>query len=267
MTNQGQASKDSLRKHFEQRAPGYASAVRTYTDAKLAELCWEVLPKKEFQSILDLGAGQGHFTYLLSPHFPNKTIFFDISSQMLNEGVQRGIIPKNKIVIGDAEEGLPFPDETFDLVLCRYAWHDFQNQEFVAKEIARVLVEKGVFLLVDMCPFPEASPYVDLYNKIHSLKTKLPTNIITWKRLLEMMEKVNLKLLDSRWYTSKVRLQDWVIEGQITKEEATLIRGKIEEHREEFARIISIHLDPGTDEILFYFPVVICSFSKLKKRK
>lgn len=258
----GGSNQNRLRNYFRQRAPGYASRVSTYTDANLAMLCWEVLPRKNFQSILDLGAGQGHFSYLLSPHFPDKTIFFDISPEMLQEGVRRGLIPKDRIRVGDVNKGLPFSSKTFDLVLCRYAWHDFRHQERIAKEVARVLMSNGVFLFVDMCPYPEASSYVHLYNALHSLKTKLPTNIVTWERLLGMAKNAGLELLSKRWYVSEVALRNWVEEGQITEEESESIRRNIETRWEEFNRVVSIRVDSHTGDLLFSFPVVICSFLK-----
>ena len=104
-------------------------------------------------------------------------LYLDLSARMLSEGVAQGRIPQSSAVLWDADEHLPFESSAFDLAICRYAWHDFEDQHAVGEEIARVLASKGVFLVVDMS-LPHASEVaVAAYNELHTLKSSTQTRI------------------------------------------------------------------------------------------
>lgn len=49
---------------------------------------------------------------------------------------------------GDGKH-LPFPDSTFDLVVCLYGLHHFRGYLEAVREIARVLKPNGIFALID----------------------------------------------------------------------------------------------------------------------
>jgi SAM-dependent methyltransferase len=66
---------------------------------------------------------------------------------------------------GDVEK-LPFPDESFSVVLSRYAFHHFPNPGVVLAEMARVCRRGGRVLIADGCPPPEKA---DAYNHFEKL--------------------------------------------------------------------------------------------------
>lgn len=59
-----------------------------------------------------------------------------------------GAAPNTALCRADAKH-LPFPDSTFDLVLCLYGLHHFRGYLESLREIARVLAPSGIFALID----------------------------------------------------------------------------------------------------------------------
>src|SRR5690625_2083820 len=79
--------------------------------------------------VLDLCCGGGHVTYRVAPHVA-EVVAVDLTAEML-EAVRRTAADRG---LGNVEvrqapaESLPFPDERFDVVLCRFSahhWRDF----------------------------------------------------------------------------------------------------------------------------------------------
>jgi ubiquinone/menaquinone biosynthesis C-methylase UbiE len=257
--------KQDVIEYYHKRAPSFGTHVATYADPELIRLCWEVLPEREYESVLDLAAGQGHF---LADLFPgrkcnDKRAFLDLSETMLAEGVRKGLIFPEEAVHGDVDAGLPLRDGECDLVTCRYAWHDFRRQAEVAREVARVLTPGGVFLFVDMSVSPEMRGQTEVYNEIHSLKTGLPTNIMPQQDLQRLMARVGLRLLQCRWYSSQVSLTEWQCEGQISAEERSRVFEEVSasRHGRFTAFVDRVQFEPVRDA-WFRFPVLVAAFSK-----
>ena len=60
-------------------------------------------------------------------------------------------LPDVDLSLGNADQ-IPHEDGQFDLVVCRYAFHHFENKPGVLDEIVRVLRNGGVFIMRNICP-------------------------------------------------------------------------------------------------------------------
>jgi ubiquinone/menaquinone biosynthesis C-methylase UbiE len=101
--------------------------------------------------ILDLGCGTGRLVHRLVHELPDaKVAGIDISEGMLDCARQRcdGLTDRVDLRHGDSEH-LPFPDRTFDAVVCVHSFHHYPRQREVMREVARVLKPGGRMLLVD----------------------------------------------------------------------------------------------------------------------
>jgi SAM-dependent methyltransferase len=90
--------------------------------------------------VLDLGCGGGHVSYRAAPHVA-EVVSCDVTASMLAAvaatAAERGL--SNIVVQQAAAEALPFPDASFDVVLCRFTTHHWQNMEGGLREARRVL--------------------------------------------------------------------------------------------------------------------------------
>jgi ubiquinone/menaquinone biosynthesis C-methylase UbiE len=94
--------------------------------------------------VLDLAAGGGEYAqqFALLGH---SVTALDYDSDALREANTPGV-PQIKLVAGDAHY-LPFPDASFDLIVCNSALEHFADDERALAEMARVLRENGRLII------------------------------------------------------------------------------------------------------------------------
>ncbi|MEW6056655.1 MAG: class I SAM-dependent methyltransferase [Bdellovibrionota bacterium] len=127
---------------FDQLATAYGSARPEYPE-RTASFLLEKLKVAQSVKVLDLAAGTGKFTRHVLRYTSNATAA-DLSPKMLEQLSQR--FPSTEVVQASAEE-MPFPAQTFDVVVCANAFHWFATQKSLA-EIARVLKPRGSLGLI-----------------------------------------------------------------------------------------------------------------------
>ncbi len=106
--------------------------------------------------VLDLGCGGGHVSYRAAPHAAAVTAC-DLTADMLavvaDEAARRGLA--NITTACAAAERLPFADAAFDLVLCRFSAHHWQDLAAGLGEARRVLASGGAMALIDTVAPPD----------------------------------------------------------------------------------------------------------------
>lgn len=110
--------------------------------------------------VLEVGCGYGtvllelqaRFGAAVDLHGINKSPRDGDADALFRNGVEQGLIaldrqsshPMPKISFGDVAEGLPFPDDSLDIVYSQVAWLYFGNKIAVLREINRVLRRDGI---------------------------------------------------------------------------------------------------------------------------
>ena len=102
-------------------------------------------------NILDVGCGTGLNLLEAARRFAPTGLLvgIDISPGMvaLATAKARRLGAPARIILGDAER-LPFPDATFDLVICNSVFHWFQDRPGTMRQMARVLKPGGYLVLI-----------------------------------------------------------------------------------------------------------------------
>lgn len=100
---------------------------------------------------LDLGCGGGHVAYAMADHAQLVTAC-DLSSDMLEaveaEAARRGIT--NIATTRAAAEDLPFADDSFDFLACRFSTHHWRDALRGLTEARRVLKPGGRAIFADV---------------------------------------------------------------------------------------------------------------------
>ncbi|RME25015.1 MAG: methyltransferase domain-containing protein [Deltaproteobacteria bacterium] len=99
--------------------------------------------------IADLGCGTGATLPLLAP-VAGRLIGLDREAAMLAVARQRTSGMDNVELIEGLLDDLPIPGRTVDVALCQLVLHHVADLPPVFREVARVLVEGGRFVIVDM---------------------------------------------------------------------------------------------------------------------
>lgn len=139
-------------------------------DEKHLEMIMNYLNVKAGMKILDLGTGTGYLAFPFAQNYPDAEIIgLDIVKKTLEENCKKADKAGLKNVKFVSYEGLnfPFPDNTFDIVMTRYALHHFPEINNALKEISRVLKTNGILFLSDPAPNDnDTGRFVDAYMQM-----------------------------------------------------------------------------------------------------
>lgn len=104
----------------------------------------------EGKDVLEVSCGHGGgSSYLVRTQKPASYTGLDLNPTGIKFCQKRHTLPGLKFVQGDAEK-LPFPDESYDVVLNVEASHHYPNFPRFLTEVARVLRPGGHFLYADL---------------------------------------------------------------------------------------------------------------------
>jgi ubiquinone/menaquinone biosynthesis C-methylase UbiE len=142
-------TKSLAQQRFGRAAADYATSEVHAKGASLARLVELTEPKPHWR-VLDVATGAGHTALAFAPHVAKVTAT-DITEEMLAEtrklAKARGLT--NVKALTAKAEDLPFPDASFDLVVCRLAAHHFRKIGVFLSEAFRVLMPGGMIGIVD----------------------------------------------------------------------------------------------------------------------
>ncbi len=135
--------------HYAPRAQDYVTSAVHSLGGDLDQI-EETLRGQASARVLDLGCGGGHVSYRAAP-LVAEVVACDVTRAMLDAvaatAAERGL--HNIVVRQAAAERLPFQDAAFDIVLCRFTTHHWQNMEAGLREARRVLKPNGQAIFVD----------------------------------------------------------------------------------------------------------------------
>jgi ubiquinone/menaquinone biosynthesis C-methylase UbiE len=169
-------SKSLVEEQFGKTAEFYRTH-KPHAQGKSLERMVELARPQKSWTMLDVATGGGHVAYAFAPHVA-RVWSTDITAEMLaivrDEVAKRGLA--NVRVAYAKAEGLPFEDQSFDLVTCRIAPHHFDSIPDFLVETHRVLKPNGIFALVDNVVEP--GPVGDYVNGFERFRD--PSHLRAW---------------------------------------------------------------------------------------
>ena len=159
---------------YEQARPSYPEdALRSISDLYT-----------EVDVIVDLGAGTGKLTQLLSLFNAREIIAIEPVKAMREKLTKISTI--HQILDGTAEK-IPLPDNSVDIIFCAQAFHWFANHRALS-EIHRVLKSNGLFVLIwNELESRDDQAWQDLLSYIDSFTSSTTPRYKTmqWKECFE----------------------------------------------------------------------------------
>jgi ubiquinone/menaquinone biosynthesis C-methylase UbiE len=189
------AHKDLVREEFTRQAPGYAAAPVIKDPLHLQKLLDEVTPHADAR-VLEIATGPGHVA-LAFARVCREVVGVDLTEAPLKIAEQmrseRGIT-NARFMQGDVEARLPFNDGEFDVVVCRFAVHHFENPEKVIAEMSRLCRAGGTVAIEDLISseHPERAAY---YNRYEQLRDSSHTRALPLSEFVRTMASVGLEIV------------------------------------------------------------------------
>ncbi|MCL4474403.1 MAG: methyltransferase domain-containing protein [Actinobacteria bacterium] len=140
----------SAREVFGERADRYAE-VDVFSEEKFYRPLFDAAAPRSGEKVLDLAAGTGLLSLMLARAGADMAAA-DATPEMLAMARERfAAAGKDDIsVVETAVPALSFEDDSFDLVVCRLAFHHFPDPAAALADIRRVLKPGGRFVMEDV---------------------------------------------------------------------------------------------------------------------
>lgn len=127
----------------------YANIIR---DDKHLSILLNLIADDNYHKILDIGTGTGYLAFPLAEEFQTASVYgIDIAETIIEKN--NNIVKEKGIqnLVFQAFNGLtyPFADESFDLIVTRYAFHHFPNVTDAIQQMNKLLVKGGKVLISD----------------------------------------------------------------------------------------------------------------------
>jgi ubiquinone/menaquinone biosynthesis C-methylase UbiE len=184
---------------------------------RLTERLGSLLRLTAESRVLDVASGNGSPALFLAKRFGCQVIGIDYSGQNVADASElasaRGLSSQARFERGDAEN-LPFPDKSFDAIICECAFCTFANKTDAAREFARVLRPGGRVGLSDLTRGPtlpkeldsllawiayiaDAQPVDQYADSLRSAAFDLEKVELHDEALFEMVQQIRKKLLSA----------------------------------------------------------------------
>jgi ubiquinone/menaquinone biosynthesis C-methylase UbiE len=184
---------------------------------KLTERLGSLLPLIQENRVLDAASGKGATALFLAERFGCQVVGIDYSGQNVADASElasaKGLSSLVRFERGDAES-LPFPDKSFDAIICECAFCTFPNKTDAAREFARVLRPGGRVGLSDLTRGPslpneldgllawiaciaDAQPVDGYAEYLRSAGFELEKVELHDEALTEMVQQIRMKLLSA----------------------------------------------------------------------
>ncbi len=129
--------------------PVYASVIK---DDRHLTLLLEMIRDGQYKSILDIGTGTGYLAFPLGEEYPSADVYgIDIAENVIEKNKKQAKEQGARNVMFQVFDGMkyPFENETFDLIVTRFAFHHFPNVHSAVQQMNRLLVQGGKVLISD----------------------------------------------------------------------------------------------------------------------
>lgn len=240
-----QAHSDAVQSQFDPQAHAYLqSAVHAAgPDLLRAREILSQTTSARNGSVLDLGCGAGHLSFMLAPVAGTVTAV-DPSPGMLATVAKAAVertLPNITTCQAGAEQ-LPFDDCTFDIVATRYSAHHWLDLPRALNEMHRVVKPGGHVLIIDLEGDENALvdthlQAIELLRDLSHIRDRSPSE---WGRLLSGAGFAGIQ--HESWPT-RLEFTPWVTRMRTSPERVAMIRAIQQECPQEVRAALSIEED------------------------
>lgn len=237
--------------HFKNRAEKYNHSSNWVEDQALIRRIFELSGAGKGSSVLDIATGTG----LIAKEFyrkVKKVTGLDISPEMAKHAA--GCM--DEIVFAPVEQ-LPFPDNSFDAVVCRQGLQ-FAELDKAIPEIYRVLKPDGTVVLCHLTAYNEADR--ELTFAIQKLRNPARRNYLMPAGISNALQKQGFREVADSEYITTESINKWIDNGAIPQENMDGIRALYRSADDAFKKIHNIRFT--ADDIMDDMLLVIATGRK-----
>lgn len=205
--------------------------------------------------VLDVATGGGH-TGLHLASLGHDVTLSDLTDAMLDRARElaesRGLSVKT---VRHSAEAMPHAAASFDLVTCRVAPHHFSAPDRFVKEVARVLVPGGHFILIDGTAFDDEAEAEEWSHRLEKLRDPSHNRFLTPRVWRGLCEEAGLTVLKCGLQEKKQPDLEWYFETAATPEaNREAVRELIATASEHTRELFKIDVEDG--KTVWWWPML-----------
>jgi ubiquinone/menaquinone biosynthesis C-methylase UbiE len=255
--------KDLVREEFTRQASEYAQAAVIRDEAHIERLVRVVNPATDAR-VLEVATGPGYIAMAFARQ-TREAVGVDLTEAPLQIAEQKRLergLDNVSFRVADAEN-LPFADGEFDVVVCRFAVHHFENPRCVLGEMARVCRTGGTVAVEDMIA-SEHRAHAEFHNRFERLRDTSHARAFPMSELLQMLADCGLEIERFESAGLKNPVERWLSASYTPPERADEVRAMIERDLiEDLSGTRPMRVD---GELFFTHHAAIVVARKLKPR-
>lgn len=254
--------KDLVREEFTRQANDYAAAPMI-RDVDHIEKLVNIVSPPPAARVLEIATGPGHVAMAFAK-VTREVIGVDLTDAPLKIAEQmraeRGL-HNVSFRQGDVEARLPFGDNEFDVVVCRFAIHHFENPAAVIAEMARVCRVDGTVAVEDLIS-SEHPTRAEYYNRFERLRDTSHTRALPLSELIMTLASPGLEIMRFESSALKNPVDRWFASAQTAPDREREVRAMIE--RDLIEDLSGVHPARIDGELFFTHRIAIVTARKLR---
>jgi ubiquinone/menaquinone biosynthesis C-methylase UbiE len=264
MSSSSRDHKEVVVQEFTQQAQSYAANPLIANSDRLAALVQAVRPQPGAR-VLDVATGPGYVAAAFAETGCD-VVGLDLTPAPLALAEQmrevRGLT-NLRFQQGDAEQ-LPFAEQTFDIVVSRFALHHSEDPQRVLNEMARVCQFQGTVAIQDLIvsEFPARAAY---QNRFEQLRDTSHTRALPLSGLLALFTACGLEVEKVNTNRLTMPLEAWLANAHTSPERALQVRELIEQDKQQ--DLSGTHPFYDQDTIYFYQRIATLIARKIAHRE
>jgi SAM-dependent methyltransferase len=218
---------DMVRQEFSKQAVSFEDPTYSFADRRLIEWILTHVPARAGEVELDVAGGTG----IVGRAFARtaaQAVVVDLTRAMLETGkaeADRAGVRNVLFVEGDAA-ALPFLDESFDLVTCRFAVHHFEDPVRQIAEMARVCRHGGRVAIVDLVAWDEE--LAPEHDRLERLRDPSHTRALPAHEIATLLGTAGVTVVHETVHDQRLALDRWLAQTAPPPEAAQEIRAELE---------------------------------------
>jgi SAM-dependent methyltransferase len=218
---------ETVRQEFSKQASSFEDPNYSFADRRLIDWILTHVPPRPGEVVLDVAGGTGIVARAFA-RTASQAVVIDMTPTMLATGKREADAAALRNVLylqGDAGD-LPFLDESFDLVTCRFAVHHFEDPARQIAEMARVCRRGGRVAIIDLVAFDEA--LASEHDRLERLRDPSHTRALAAREIARLLEAAGAPVVHETTHDQRLAFDRWLAQGAPPADAANAIRAALE---------------------------------------
>lgn len=239
-----------VKREFGKQVPRFGDPSHTIASPVYLEWMVKHLDLQSQFTVLDVAAGTGLLGRAVAPYV-KYVVALDATPEMLLEGrrqaAQDGL--ENIVFAHGLAEELPYANDSFDLVVSRFAMHHFVDLHMPVEEMVRVCRPHGKVVVIDLVS-PEDEALASAYNRLERMRDPAHTRALPPGELRELLRLAKLDIVRTVSRDVEVRVDGWLA---LTQPEPDVQRAIVEELTQDVTGVSTSGMRPFVrdEELMF----------------